>query len=208
MYRVYLSLLILCAAACHNNSADDESIAVPAASEIAITSLEIVDDGDSIMKTHEDIDWKEIEVFTFAKALIDNKVPLQTTLPRFTAALGEADSLVEPNWEYLCGTQFEDNFQYFYKNGSRYELLNDSLLCSEYRFTPGHSVVYAGVTFSGNTTWAEVKKHFPRAAQQAENGGYTDMITLRDADEEDSDSSVRLHFENGKLVRIVYFVPC
>lgn len=208
MYRVYLCLLILGATACHNNTADDEPVAVPAASEIAITSLEIVDDGDSVMKPHEDINWNEIEVFLFSKALIDNKVPLHTTLPRFTAALGEADSLVEPNWEYLCGTQFDDNFRYFYKDGSRFELLNDTLLCSEYRLMPGHTVVYDGITLSSNTTWAEVKKHFPRAAQQAENGGYTDMITLRDADNEDSDSSVHLYFENGKLARIVYFVPC
>lgn len=208
MHRVFLSLLIVYATACHNNTADDEPTAVPAPSELAITSLEKVEDEDSVLKAHEDIDWKEIEVFQFSKALIDNKVPLHTTLPRFSAVFGEADSLVEPNWDYLCGTQFEDNFQYFYKDGSRFELYKDTLFCSEYKLTPGHTVTHAGITFSSNTTWAEMKKHFPKAVQQAENVGYTDMITLRDADVEDSDSSVHFYFENGKLERIVYFVPC
>ncbi|MBC9934826.1 hypothetical protein [Chitinophaga qingshengii] len=205
MQRVFLSLLMLCATACHHPTTEDEPTAVPAPSEIALTSLE---EEDSVQKTHEDIDWKEIEALPFSKALIDNKVPLHTTLPRFKAVLGEADSLVKPNMDYLCGTQFDDEFQYFYKDGSRYELHNDTLLCSEFRLTPEHSIVYKGITFSQATTWADMKKHFPRAVQQAENGGYTDMITLRDADVEDSDSSIHCYFEDGKLVRIVYFVPC
>ncbi|WP_211999824.1 hypothetical protein [Chitinophaga sp. HK235] len=207
MYRVFLALWLIGATACsnNNNTADDETSAVPAPSESVVTSLE---EEDSVLKAHEDIAWDEIEGIQLSRVMINNKVPLHTSLSRFKAAFGEADSLVTPDWTYICDAQFEEEFEYFYKNGSRFELYKDSLACDEFRLTPAQTVSYEGITFSHNTTWADMKKRFPKAVRQAENEGYTDMITLRDADVKESDSSVRFFFENGILVRIVYFIPC
>lgn len=207
MHRVALSLLIICATACNDNRniADELPVAVPAASEKIMAAFE---EEDSVQEAHEDLDWEKIEVFHFSKALINNKVPLFTRLSRFTTALGEADSLVTPNWEYMCGTQFEEEFTYFYKNGSRFELYKDSLVCSEFMLTPGNTITCDGSVFTHNTTWADIKKRYPNAVHQTENEGSTDIITLRDSDNLDSDSSVRLIFQNGKLVSIVNFIPC
>ncbi|WP_235938285.1 hypothetical protein [Chitinophaga solisilvae] len=202
-------MLIISVLACNeagNNSDEDSTVAVPAASERIAALTE--EETDTIVQTKEDLPWEKMEVFHFSKALIDHKVPLFTSEHRFTAALGAADSISTPAYDGICASQFEEEFLFFYKDGSCFEKFSDSLACEEFVLTTGHTITCNGITFSRNTTWAEVKKYYPNAVQQAENEGRTDMVTLRDSDNMNSDSSVRLYFENGKLVRIENFIPC
>jgi hypothetical protein len=137
-----------------------------------------------------------------------DKVPLFTNRKRFETILGVSDSVRTTENEDICGSQFDEDFSYFYKDGSTFELCKDSIACEEFLLTAAHSITCDKITFTRNTTWEDMKKLFPKAVHQAENEGKTDMLTLRDSDSRNSDSSVQLYFEDGKLVRIVNFIPC
>ncbi|PSL47201.1 hypothetical protein CLV51_10246 [Chitinophaga niastensis] len=194
--------------ACHQNKslpAEQENVAVAAPSEKV---KPLTEEDDSLPEPHHDIAWDQIEVFHFSQALINNKVPLFTNRQRFETALGVADSVRSTENEDICGSQFDEDFSYFYKDGSTFELCKDSIACEEFILTADHFVTCDKITFNRNTTWEDMKKLFPKAVRQAENEGKTDMLTLRDSDSLESASSVQLYFENGKLVRIVNFIPC
>lgn len=208
MKSVFLFLTATSLVACQQRKAEEpDTLAVAAPSE-TIKPLTAADD--SLQEPHRtrNISWDQVEVFEFSKALVNNKVPLFTNRQRLESAIGAADSIISTANEDICGSQFEEDFEYFYKDGSTYELCKDSVACEEFVFTTDNKLSTGKISFSRNTTWEEVKKLFPNAVLQAENEGKTDMVTLRDSYNKDSDSSVQLYFENGKLVRVVNFIPC
>lgn len=211
-YRLYeerkylFTTALLLLTACQQNSIEEtDNIAVAAPSE---NIRPLTDEEDSLQEIRRNIAWDQIEVFPFAKALINNKVPLFTNRQRLETAIGAADSIISANGEDICGSQFEENFDFFYKDGSTFEHYKDSLACEEFVFTDNNSLIVGKIRLTRNTTWEEVKRFYPNAVLQAENEGKKDMITLRDSYNKDSDSSVQLHFENGHLVRVVNFIPC
>lgn len=211
-YRLYeerkylFTIVLLLLTACRQNSIEEtDSIAVAAPSE---NIRPLTDEEDSLQEIRRNIAWEQIEVFPFAKALINNKVPLFTTRQRLEAAIGVADSIISANGEDVCGSQFEEDFDFFYKDGSTFEHCKDSLACEEFVFTGNNSLTTGKNTLTRNTTWEDIKRFYPNAVLQAENEGKKDMITLRDSYNKDSDSSVQLHFEDGHLVRVVNFIPC
>lgn len=212
-YRLYeerkhlftIALLLLLTACRQNSMEETDNIAVAAPSE---NIRPLTDEEDSLQEIRHNIAWDQIEVFPFAKALINNKVPLFTSRQRLETAIGVADSIVSANSEDVCGSQFEEDFDFFYKDGSTFEQCKDSLACEEFVFTGNNSLTAGKITLTCNTTWEDVKRFYPNAVLQAENEGKKDMITLRDSYNKDSDSSVQLYFENGSLVRVVNFIPC
>ncbi|MCW3468008.1 hypothetical protein [Chitinophaga nivalis] len=208
MQRILLLLGMAALTACHDNSVSSDerdNVAVAAPSE---NVKPLIPEEDSVQEPQHDVSWEKIEVFHFAQALMNNKVPLFTNRQRFLKAIGEPDSVVTPDFDHLCATQFEEEFRYFYKNGSCFEWHKDSLACEEFVLTPGSFITCDKRTFTSETTWEEIRKIYPQAVKQAENEGSAQMITLRDSDDLRSDSAVRLFFEGGKLVRIVNFIPC
>ncbi|MFY0253602.1 hypothetical protein ACDQ55_06560 [Chitinophaga sp. 30R24] len=193
-------------AACQQAKQEEQdNIAVAAASENIrpLTASE-----DSLQELHRNIPWDQIEVFPFPQALINNKVPLFTNRQQLERLLGAPDSVISAAGEDICGSQFEEDFNYYYKNGATFEEYKDSLACEEFVFIPNSTLTCGKITLSCNTTWEDIKRWFPNAVLQAENEGKTDMITLRDSYSKESVSSVQLYFENGKLVRVVNFIPC
>ncbi len=204
--RKYLFMMVLLLTSCRQHSMEEtDNIAVAAPSE---NIRPLTDEEDSLQEIRRNIDWDQIEVFPFAKALINNKVSLFTTRQRLEAAIGAADSIISAKGEDVCGSQFEEDFDFFYKDGSTFEHCKDSLACEEFVFTDNNSLTAGKIKLTGNTTWEDVKRFYPNAVLQAENEGKKDMITLRDSYNKDSDSSVQLYFENGRLVRVVNFIPC
>ncbi|MET3881066.1 hypothetical protein [Chitinophaga sp. OAE865] len=211
-YRLYeerkylFTMALLLLTACRQNSIEEADNIVVAAPSENIRPL--TDEEDSLQEIRRNISWEQIEVFPFAQALINNKVPLFTTRHRLEAAIGAADSIISANGEDICGSQFEEDFDFFYKDGSTFEHCKDSLACEEFVFTDNNSLTAGKVMLTRNTTWEDVKRFYPNAVLQAENEGKKDMIILRDSYNKDNDSSVQLHFENGRLVRVVNFIPC
>ncbi|SEW56223.1 hypothetical protein [Chitinophaga arvensicola] len=199
-------VLLLSLTACHQNRIEEpDTIAVAAPSEKV---QPLTEEEDSLQEVKRNISWDQIEVFVFSQARINNKVPLFTTKARLETAIGTADSVISARGEDICGSQFEDDFDFLYKEGATFELCKDSLACEELVFNAHNSLTWGKITFTRNTTWENIKQLFPNAVLQAENEGRRDMITLRDAYSKDSDSSVKLYFEDGKLVRIINFIPC
>lgn len=208
MNRVFLLLTVTILSACHQNKPEEPDMMPVAAPSETIQPLTAADDSMREPHRSRNISWDQMEVFEFSKALINNKVPLFTNRQRLESSIGAADSIVSTQNEDICGSQFDEDFSYFYKDGATFELCKDSIACEEFVFTANQILTWGKVSFSRNTTWEDVKKLFPNAVLQAENEGKTDMITLRDSYSKDSDSSVQLYFENGKLLRVVNFIPC
>jgi len=208
MNRVFLLLAATMLVSCEQYRTEEpDTLAVAAPAQI-IKPLTAADDSMQEPHRSRNISWDQIEVFEFSKALINNKVPLFTNRQRLESSIGRADSVVSAANEDICGSQFEDDFAYYYINGSTFELCRDSVACEEFVFSTDHELTLGKIKLTRNTTWEQVRRLFPNAVLQAENEGKTDMITLRDAYKLDSDSSVQLYFQNGKLVRIVNFIPC
>ncbi|SKD07015.1 hypothetical protein SAMN05660461_3653 [Chitinophaga ginsengisegetis] len=204
--RVFSIVMLLSLTACQQSRTEEtDNIAVAAPSE---TIRPLTEDDDSLQEIQRNIAWEQIEVFPFGKALINNKVPLFTSRQRLEAAIGVADSIISANGEDICGSQFDEDFDFFYKDGSTFEHCKDSLACEEFIFTDSNSLTSGKITLSRRTTWEDVKRLYPNAVLQAENEGKKDMIILRDSYNKDSESSVQLYFENGSLVRVVNFIPC
>ncbi|MGF6851048.1 hypothetical protein QFZ51_006283 [Chitinophaga sp. W3I9] len=203
--RVFSIVILLSLTACQQHKTEEMDIAVAAPSE---NIRPLTEEEDSLQEIRRNIAWEQIEVFLFAKALINNKVPLFTSRQRLEAAIGAADSIISANGEDICGSQFAEDFDFFYKDGSTFEHCKDSLACEEFVFTDSNSLTSGKITLTRNTTWEEVKQLYPNAVLQAENEGKRDMIILRDSYSKDSESSVQLYFEDGRLVRIVNFIPC
>ena len=206
MKNVLLACAVTLLTACQQQKQDEpDTIAVAAPGAIVKPLME--DDG-SLPEPRLDINWDQIEVFPFSRALINHKVPLFTTRQHLEAAIGEADSIVAATNDDVSGSQFAGDFHYFYKDGATFELCRDSLACDEFVVTTGNSLTVDNITLTGNTTWEDIRKIFPHAAIQAENEGRTDVIKLRDSFLKDGDNQVQLYFENGKLARVVNFIPC
>lgn len=201
-------LTVTMLAACHQSKPEEPDTLAVAAPATTIQALTAADD--SMLEPHRrhNISWDKVEVFEFSKALINGKVPLFTNRQRLESSIAPADSIVSTANEDICGSQFDEDFSYFYLDGSTFELCKDSLACEEFVFSPAHELKLGKITLTRNTSWEDVRRLFPNAVLQAENEGKTDMITLRDSYSMDSDSSVQLYFENGKLVRAVNFNPC
>lgn len=203
-YLFTITLLLL--TACRQNKIEEaDTMAVAAPSE---NIRPLTDEEDSLQEIRRNIAWEQVEVFPFAEARINNKVPLFTTRQHLEAAIGVADSIISANGEDVCGSQFDEDFDFFYKDGSTFEHCKDSLACEAFVFTGNNSLTAGKITLTRNTTWEDIKRFYPNAVLQAENEGKKDMITLRDSYNKDSDSSVQLYFENGSLVRVVNFIPC
>ncbi|TWF33639.1 hypothetical protein FHW36_11280 [Chitinophaga polysaccharea] len=206
MKNVLLACAVALLTACQQQKQDElDTIAVAAPGDIVKPLME---DDDSLPEPRRDINWDQIEVFPLSRALINHKVPLFTTRQHLEAAIGKADSIVATASNDVSGSQFAGDFHYFYKDGATFELCRDSLACDEFIFTTGNSLTVDNITLTQNTTWEDIRKIFPRAAIQAENEGRTDVIKLRDSFLKDEDSQVQLYFENGKLARVVNFIPC
>ncbi|MBO9728081.1 MAG: hypothetical protein J7623_05530 [Chitinophaga sp.] len=208
MNRIVLLLTVITLAACHQPKQEEPDTLAVAAAATTIQPLTAADDSMQEPHRRHNISWDKVEVFEFSKALINGKVPLFTNRQRLESSIAAADSIISTANEDICGSQFDDDFSYFYIKGSTFELCKDSVACEEFVFSPDNELKLGKITLTGNTTWEEVSKLFPNAALQAENEGKTDMITLRDSYSMESDSSVQLYFENGKLVRVVNFNPC
>lgn len=156
----------------------------------------------------QNIPWDSIEVFQIEHALLNNKLHLNTNLRQFEALWGKPDSIITPNYNEICAAGFEEDFQYLFKDGSTFEIFKDSILLGEIFFTGNNFITYKGVTLNRHTTLADIIRLFPHAVKQAEYEGTPEEIKLRDTANKDSDSSILLFFREGKLERLVNFIPC
>ncbi len=192
--------------ACHSARTDDQEQTVITAPAENMSAP--VEDEDSLQEARQDIAWEHIEVFSFTRAVANKKQPLYTNIRQFETTWGRPDSVITPDYEDVCAAQFDEDFLYIFKDGSRFERCKDSIACDQFHFTNNNSLTSGNITLTGNTTWADARKLFPMAVKQAENEGRTDLITLRDSTDPDSDSAVQLFFKDGKLVSVVCFIPC
>lgn len=192
--------------ACHSaRTGDQEPTVLTAPAENMSAPSE---DEDSLKEAWQGIAWERIEVFSFTHALANKKQPLYGSVSQFETAWGRPDSVITPDYEDICAAQFDEDFQYIFKNGSRFERCKDSVACDQFHFNGSNSLTSGNITLSHNFTWADARKLFPMAVKQAENEGRTDLITLRDSTNPDSDNAVQLFFKDDKLVSVACFIPC
>lgn len=189
---------------------EQEHFVVRASAEDNIPAvIDIVDeDGAKQPEYRQNIPWDSIEVFQTDHALLNNKLHLNTNLRQFEILWGKPDSIITPDYNEICAAGFEEDFQYLFKDGSAFEIFKDSILFGEILFEGNNFITYSGVTLNKHTTLSDIKHLFPQAVKQAGYEGTPEAIKLRDTANKDSDSSILLFFREGKLERLVNFIPC
>jgi len=204
MNRVFCLLALTAAMACQDNQLHDDiapvAVAAPAG-ELNLDAMPVATE----LAPHRDVAWNEVEVFDFANAKVNNKLPLYATRSQFQKAWGQADSLFTPDYDAVCG-QLDEDFQYAYAAGSLFEIGRDSVVCDQFQFQPQTRLTSGNITLHSRMTWEDARKLFPMAVQQAENEGKSDVILLRDSPA--GEVGILLHFRDGLLSSISYNLPC
>jgi hypothetical protein len=192
----------------NSTNEDQEHIVIRAAAGDLVPAALNGDEETVPPESNKNIPWDSIEVFQVDQALLNNKLHLNTNLRQFELLWGKPDSIITPDYDEVCAASFEEEFQYILKDGSEFEMFKDSIVFSEIRFCGESFVTYNGITLNKNTTLADIKKRFPHAVKQAEYEGVPEEIRLRDTVNKDSDSAILMIFKEGKLEKLVNFVPC
>ncbi|WP_019949759.1 hypothetical protein [Hymenobacter aerophilus] len=127
-------------------------------------------------------------------------------------ALGQPDKIEKDAVE--CGGHFENDKGDFYKYGpSLFEVNGKRAVMGTVDFSSGKFRVTIGEqVLDGNTTFEEISQRYPVAASKVQDwrpGGTTGPtyqgITIQ---EPGVDDSLKLYFQNGKLIRFHAFSPC
>ncbi|SHM00840.1 hypothetical protein SAMN05444266_10654 [Chitinophaga jiangningensis] len=204
MYRVLCLLALSATMACQNNQSHEDADQIAVAAPAAALDLNATPMA-AAMELHADVAWNNVEVFDFANARVNNKLPLYATRSQFQQAWGAADSLFTPDYNAICG-QLDEDFQYAYTAGSLFEIGRDSVVCDQFYFQPQTRLTSGNITLHNRITWEDARKLFPMAVQQAENEGKSDVILLRESP--NGDAGILLHFREGMLSSISYNLPC
>ena len=140
MKNIFFLSLIVASITAYQQATSSETDKVALADTLASTSTEASPDT-GITETSSRTHWDSLEVFDLNLVLIDGKLPRSTTMERLIQVLGPADSTDQHTSE--CAYHFEaEEAYYYYKDSSRFEVLQDSVILDEFRFAHGHFLLY------------------------------------------------------------------
>jgi hypothetical protein len=209
--KVYTLTFLTILFSCQNNS----------------TKTKIASNIDSIkeIKTEKksEIDLHDInkaEVMLEKDLNFNGKLGRYFTLNEFENVFGKPDSIVLVSKTELCNYIFEKEDgskdledKFFYKDGSRFENSKNEVAVDEFRFTKKNFIKFKNIILNSETTKEDLKKYFPYAMKHIEyidvyNEGTTEVIQLREDDQNKSDGHILMFIKNNKLHAIHWWFPC
>ena len=191
------------------------------------TKTKIASNIDSIkeIKTEQksEIDLHDInkaEVMLEKDLSFNGKLGRYFTLNEYENVFGKPDSIVLVSKTELCNYIFENEDgskdledKFFYKDGSRFENSKNKVAVDEFRFTKKNFIKFKNIILNSETTKEDLKKYFPYAMKHIEyidvyNEGTTEVIQLREDDQNKSDGYILLFIKNNNLQYMHWWFPC
>jgi hypothetical protein len=145
---------------------------------------------------------------------INNQLPLLCKKKELINLLGQPDSIVAPNMNNICISYFEKDFIYLVFGKSQFESKGDTTVISSISFDQTNRIwLQTGNTVLDNSmTIDKLNSLFPNAVKQKEDvvlDTIGKVICVRlGITKESSENAWLLFFQNGKLIRIDYWMPC
>jgi hypothetical protein len=145
---------------------------------------------------------------------INNQLPLLCKKKELINLLGQPDSIVVPNINDICISYFEKDFTYLNFRKSQFESKGDTTVISSISFDQTNRIwLQTGNTVLDNSmTIDKLNSLFPNAVKQKEDvvlDTIGKVICVRlGITKESSENAWLLFFQNGKLIRIDYWMPC
>lgn len=153
------------------------------------------------------------EYISLKSAKINGKLPFLTKTNLLFKLIGKPAKLIKPDLNDYCGSFYNKSFKLATVNGVEAEIYGDTAVVRSINFkkSPNLSLNTPKIVLNHNTTLAELKKYFPDAVKASAplndiNLGKTVAVSI--AIEKKSDNLWLLLFQNNKLVRIDYYIPC
>jgi hypothetical protein len=165
-------------------------------------------------------DINKAEVMLEKDLSFNGKLSRFFTLNEFENVFGKPDSIVLVSKTELCNYIFENEDgskdledKFFYKDGSRFETSKKKVAVDEFRFTKKNFIKFKNIILNSETTKDDLKKYFPYAMKHIEyidvyNEGTTEVIQLREDDQNKSDGYILLFIKNNNLQYMHWWFPC
>lgn len=165
-------------------------------------------------------DTNKAEVMLEKDLSFNGKLSRFFTLNEFENVFGKPDSIVLVSKTELCNYIFENEDgskdledKFFYKDGSRFENSKNEVAVDEFRFTKKNFIKFKNIILNSETTKDDLKKYFPYAMKHIEyidvyNEGTTEVIQLREDDQNKSDGYILLFIKNNNLQYMHWWFPC
>lgn len=149
------------------------------------------------------------EALNWDDARINGKQELTMSKRDFEAIYKKADKVVTPDYNEICGTDEDSNFQYCYYKNLQLELDNGIMNFMKITFSKKDTffISYKDKKFDGNTTLNDLKALFPEAVMSAEKDNSEISFLLGSGTPLD-DNLWRFTLKNGLLISIEYFAQC
>lgn len=145
---------------------------------------------------------------------INGKQPFLGKTAALFKVLGLMDRLVEPDKKDVCNSYYDKPFRYAYFKSSLVEVYRDTaaIRSLDLRQYPKLELRTATFRLSHKTTLAELALVFPQSVQAQSTthmAGMGNITTVSIAAKAQSaEDTWLLFFENGRLIRIDYWMPC
>ena len=151
------------------------------------------------------------EVLDVDSILLNRSIPFRSSVDGITAVLGNPDSIVSTSHE--CGGFFEvDQVRNYYYGRTRFEVYGDTGVIRNIDIGDARFRLTAGSAhLDSRTSLATIGELFPRSASQAypiKDEAGKEVLLVRLKAEPSSDDVWVLHFQDGHLVEVEYWIPC
>ncbi|WP_303312034.1 hypothetical protein [Hymenobacter sp. BT730] len=160
---------------------------------------------------HRDTTGEYLEIKSLT---INGKQPFLGKTAALFKVLGLMNRLVEPDKNDVCNSYYDKPFRYAYFNNSLVEVYRDTaaIRSLDLRQYPKLELRTATFRLSHKTTLADLAMVFPESvkAQSTTNmAGMGNITTVSIATKaQATEDAWLLFFENGRLIRIDYWMPC
>jgi hypothetical protein len=200
MKRILLFLLPL-SLACVEKSNKSNTLKIQSNTlSIAVNNIKKVD------TTLEFLDWNSLK--------INNRLPLLCKKSEIIELLGQPDSIVVPNMNDICVSYFEGEFKYIYFGKSQFETKGDKVVISSILFGDNNRVKInnGSIVLDNSMTIDKLASIFPNAVklkyEVTLDMGEKAMCVRLETSKVGGDNAWVLLFQNGKLIRIDFWMPC
>ncbi|MBX0292056.1 hypothetical protein K3G63_16525 [Hymenobacter sp. HSC-4F20] len=145
---------------------------------------------------------------------LNGKQPLVGSTAGLFALLGQPDSLVTPNMGEVCTSYYKRTFRYAHFRHSQWEIYGDTAVIGTITFR-GHPEVELHtptILLNQNTTLKALAQAFPQGVKTQKKipvygMGKLTAVSLPTGEAAGENAWI-LFFDEGKLVRIDYWLPC
>lgn len=157
---------------------------------------------------------KHEEYLEFDSVLIFGKLPFKAKKEDLFKLLGQPDSTAVPDLNDNCGYYYNDNFQLVYIGGSDLEISGEAGIVRSVTFknSPGVFLKTPGLELTGQTTLSALSELYPESVKKQQPllvSEYGPMISVWiESSKTQSENGWLLLFQDDKLVRFEYYIPC